>query len=76
MSWHPTRTPGSSLRRFRLGVTWWSGGAAVVWLGLAGWRMVSPAGGTGSWQFAVLLFFGLLNFVVVSRVIIPGSRPA
>jgi hypothetical protein len=76
MSWHPTRTPGSSLRRFRLGVTWWSGSAAVVWLGLAGWRTVSPVGSTVSWQFAVLLFFGLLNFAVVSRVIVPGSRPA
>jgi hypothetical protein len=30
----------------------------------------------GSWQFAVLLFFGLLNLAVVSRVIVPGSRPA
>ena len=77
MSWHPTRTPGSSLRRFRLGVTWWSGGAAVVWLGLALWRMVAASQtGAGSGQFAVLLFFGLLNFVVVSRVIVPGSRPA
>ncbi len=78
MSWHPTRTPGGSLRRFRLGVTWWSGGAAVVWLALAGWRMatVSPAGNAGPWQFAVLLFFGLLNFAVVSRVIVPGGRPA
>ena len=82
MSWHPTRTPGSSLRRFRLGVTWWSGGAAVVWLALAGWRMASASqvgashpGGAGSWQFAVLLFFGLLNFAVVSRVIVPGGRP-
>jgi cellulose synthase (UDP-forming) len=78
MSWHPTRTPGSSLRRFRLGVRWWSGGAAVVWLALAIWRMAgaSQAGGAGSWQFAVLLFFGLLNFAVVSRVILPGGRPA
>jgi hypothetical protein len=24
----------------------------------------------------VLLFFGLLNLAVVSRVIVPGSRPA
>ena len=29
MGWHPTRTPGSSLRRFRIGVTWWSGGMAL-----------------------------------------------
>jgi cellulose synthase (UDP-forming) len=72
MSWHPTRTPGGSLRRFRLGVTWWSGGAAAVWVALAGWRIMAA----GSWQFAVLLFFGLLNLAVVSRVIVPGSRPA
>ena len=32
MSWHPTRTPGSSLPRFRIGVTWWSGGMAVLWV--------------------------------------------
>ena len=36
MSWHPTRTPGGSLRRFRLGVTWWSGGAAAVVGGAGG----------------------------------------
>ena len=41
MGWHPSRTPGSSLRRFRLGVTWWSGGMALLWLALAIWRTVS-----------------------------------
>jgi cellulose synthase (UDP-forming) len=78
MSWHPTRTPGGSLRRFRLGVTWWSGGVAVLWLALAGWRMATAShpAAAGAWQFAVLLFFGLLNFAVVSRVIVPGGRPA
>jgi cellulose synthase/poly-beta-1,6-N-acetylglucosamine synthase-like glycosyltransferase len=70
MSWQPTRTPGSSLRRFRLGVTWWSGGAAVLWLVLALWRTIA----LGSPQFAVLLLFGALNFVAVGRVIFPGSR--
>ena len=35
MSWHPTREPGSSLPRFRIGVTWWSGGMAVL-VGAAG----------------------------------------
>jgi hypothetical protein len=69
MSWHPTRTPGSSLRRFRLGVRWWSGGAAVVWLALAIYRAVMLA----SLQFTVLLFFGLFNLAVVSRVIFPGA---
>jgi cellulose synthase/poly-beta-1,6-N-acetylglucosamine synthase-like glycosyltransferase len=72
MSWHPTRTPGSSLRRFRIGVTWWSGTAAVVWLALALWRTVT----LGSLQFAVLLFFALLNLAVVSRVIFPGGNAA
>jgi cellulose synthase/poly-beta-1,6-N-acetylglucosamine synthase-like glycosyltransferase len=72
MSWHPTRTPGSSLPRFRIGVTWWSGTAAVLWLALALWRMVT----LGSLQFAVLLFFALLNLAVVSRVIFPGGNAA
>jgi cellulose synthase (UDP-forming) len=72
MGWHPTRTPGSSLRRFRIGVTWWSGGAAMLWLVLAIWRTAT----LGSPQFAVLLLFGLLNLAVVSRVIFPGERSA
>jgi cellulose synthase (UDP-forming) len=69
MSWHPTRTPGSSLKRFRIGITWWSGNVAVLWLGLAIWRTAT----LGSLQFAVLLFFGVLNLAVVARVIFPGS---
>ncbi len=72
MGWHPSRTPGSSLRRFRIGVTGWSGGMAVLWLALAIWRMVTM----GSSRFAVLLVFGLLNVAVVSRVIFPGGTPA
>jgi cellulose synthase/poly-beta-1,6-N-acetylglucosamine synthase-like glycosyltransferase len=72
MSWHPTRTPGSSLPRFRLGVTWWSGGIALTWLALALWRTIT----LGSPQFAILLFFGALNLAVVGRVIFPGSRAA
>jgi cellulose synthase/poly-beta-1,6-N-acetylglucosamine synthase-like glycosyltransferase len=69
MGWHPSRTPGSSLRRFRIGVTWWSGGMAMLWLLLAIWRTVTP----GTLQFAVLLFFALLNLAMVSRVIVPGA---
>jgi cellulose synthase/poly-beta-1,6-N-acetylglucosamine synthase-like glycosyltransferase len=72
MSWQPTRTPGSSLRRFRIGVTWWSGGAALLWLVLAIWRTVT----LGSLQFGVLLLFGLLNLAVVCRVIFPGEKSA
>jgi len=72
MSWHPTRTPGSALRRFRLWVTGWSGGMALLWAVLAIWRTVT----LDSAQFAFLLFFGLLNLAVVSRVIFPGSAAA
>ena len=70
MGWHPTRTPGSSLRRFRIGVTWWSGGTALLWVVLAFWRTVT----LGSVQFAILVFFGVLNLAVVGRVIFPGAR--
>jgi cellulose synthase (UDP-forming) len=72
MSWHPSRTPGSSLRRFRIGVTWWSGGAAALWATLAIWRTLTA----GSLRFAVLLLFGVINLAVVSRVIFPGDKPA
>jgi cellulose synthase/poly-beta-1,6-N-acetylglucosamine synthase-like glycosyltransferase len=72
MSWHPTRTPGSALRRFRVWVAGWSGGMALVWAVLAIWRTVAM----GSAQFAVLVFFGMLNLAVVSRVIFPGGRAA
>jgi cellulose synthase (UDP-forming) len=70
MSWHPTRTPGSALRRFRLWVTWWSGGMALLWAVLAIWRTVTLV----SAQFAVLVFFGLLNLAVVTRIVFPGVR--
>jgi cellulose synthase/poly-beta-1,6-N-acetylglucosamine synthase-like glycosyltransferase len=72
MSWQPTRTPGSSLRRFRIGIRWWSGSMAVIWLALALWRMVS----LDSPQFAILLFFAAFNLAVVARVIFPGGKAA
>ena len=72
MGWHPTRTPGSSLRRFRVATAGWSGGMALVWAALALWRTVTldPA------RFSVLLAFGLLNLAVVARVMFPGRKPA
>src|SRR6202023_3050763 len=70
MGWHPSRTPGSSLLRFRIWVTGWSGGMALLWAALASWRTVT----LDSSQFAVLMFFGLHNLAVVSRVIFPGVR--
>jgi cellulose synthase/poly-beta-1,6-N-acetylglucosamine synthase-like glycosyltransferase len=70
MGWHPTRTPGSSLRRFRIWASGWSGGTALLWAGLAVWRTVT----LGSAQFTILVVFGVLNLAVVSRVIFPGAR--
>jgi len=72
MGWHPTRTPGSSLRRFRVWVTAWNGGLALAWAGLAVWRTVALA----SAQFAIVLAFGLVNLAVVGRVVFPGKRTA
>ena len=65
MGWHPTRTPGSTLRRFRVCVCGWSGGTALLWVVLALWRTVT----LGSAQFAILVFFGVLNLALVGRVI-------
>jgi cellulose synthase/poly-beta-1,6-N-acetylglucosamine synthase-like glycosyltransferase len=70
MGWHPTRTPGSSLRRFRWCVTGWTGGLALAWAGLAVWRTAAA----GSPRFAVLLACGLLNLAVAGRVIFPGGN--
>ena len=71
MSWQPTRTAGSSLVRFRIGVTAWSGGAAAAWVGLATWRTLA----TGSLRFTVLLVFGVINLAVVARVVLArGDR--
>jgi cellulose synthase (UDP-forming) len=69
MGWHPTRTPGSSLRRFRIGVTAWSGGMGAVWLGLAIWRSVAMA----TPQMAILLAIGAVNFAAVVRVVFPAG---
>jgi cellulose synthase (UDP-forming) len=72
MGWHPTRTPGSSLPRFRVGVTWWSGCAALLWFVLAVWRTVTQE----SPRFAVLVLFGIVNLLVVGRVIIARDETA
>jgi cellulose synthase (UDP-forming) len=72
MSWHPTRTPGSALRRFRVWVTGWSGGIAVLWAGLAAWR----AAAGGSAESLILLGFGLLNLALASRVILAAREAA
>jgi cellulose synthase (UDP-forming) len=72
MGWHPSRTPGSALRRFRLWAAGWSGGTTLAWAGLAAWRAVT----LGPARFSVLLAFGVLNLVVVGRVILAGRGSA
>jgi cellulose synthase (UDP-forming) len=72
MGWHPTRTPGSSLRRLRVGVIVWSGGMAVLWLALAIWRTAAM----GTSQMAVLLAVGVVNLAAVARVVFPGGETA
>ncbi len=72
MGWHPSRGPGSSLRRFRFWTIGWSGCMAMAWAMLAVWRTVT----LGSPQYAVVLSFGLLNLAAVGRVIFPGDKAA
>lgn len=72
MSWQPSRGPGQATRRFWWGVTSWNGTLAVAWLGLAGWRIVQ----TGSLRFGVVAAFGVLNALIVARLIFPGKKSA
>ena len=68
MSWQPSRGPGDASRRFRKAVLAWNGTLAVVWLLLTGWRFSQDP----SVRFAVIGAFGVLNLVVVGRVLFPG----
>jgi cellulose synthase (UDP-forming) len=70
MSWQPSRGPGDATRRFWLGVTAWNGTLALGWLALAAWRFEQ----TGSIRFCVVAAFGVLNALVVGRLIFPGRN--
>jgi cellulose synthase (UDP-forming) len=72
MSWQPTRGPGDATRRFWRGVTLWNGTLAVIWLSLACWRIEQ----TGSLRFGVVAVLGLLNAVIVGRLIFPKKNIA
>jgi cellulose synthase/poly-beta-1,6-N-acetylglucosamine synthase-like glycosyltransferase len=72
MSWQPTRGPASATGRFWWGVTIWNGTLAVAWLGLAVWRIDQ----TGSIRFGVVAVFGLINALIVGRLIFPGGNAA
>ena len=70
MSWQPTRGPGDATRRFWRGVTMWNGTLALTWLSLAAWRIEQ----TGSSRFGVVAVLGILNAVIVGRLIFPGKK--
>lgn len=70
MSWQPTRGPADATRRFWWGVTFWNGTLALTWLGLAAWRIEQ----TGSIRFCIVAAFGVLNALVVGRLIFPGRN--
>ncbi|HEX4092065.1 MAG TPA: glycosyltransferase family 2 protein [Trebonia sp.] len=69
MTWNSTIGSVQAPRRFRKCVVRWNGSLALVWLGLALWRIVQ----TGSWQFAIVALFGLVNVIVVARIAFPGN---
>jgi cellulose synthase (UDP-forming) len=70
MSWQPARGPGDATRRFRKAVLFWNGTLGAAWVLLALWRGLSD----GSPRFSVLLAFGVINLIVVARVIWPGEE--
>ena len=70
MSWQPTRGPKDTSRRFRKAVLIWNGSLAVVWLAMAAWRTEQ----TASIRFAVVAAFGVVNAVVIWRVVFPGKE--
>lgn len=72
MSWTPTRQPADATLRFWWGVTIWNGGLALVWIALAAWRIEE----TGSVRFAVVAALGILNLLIVGRLIFPGRSVA
>lgn len=68
MSWQPSRGPADATRRFKYAVVGWNGSLALVWLGAAVWRTAQ----TSSPRFAVVAFFGVINVIVIGRIIFPG----
>jgi hypothetical protein len=70
MSWVPSRSPKDANRRFRKAVLFWNGTLAIVWIALAMWRIEQ----TMSVRFAAVAFFGLVNLVIISRVVMPGKH--
>jgi cellulose synthase (UDP-forming) len=72
MGWQVTGSSGrkSQMRRFWVGLSVWSGGAALAWLGLAAWRIVQYGPG----RFWVITVFGLLYAGIIIQVLCSYER--
>lgn len=70
MSWQPTGTGVSTVRRFWWCVRIWNVSTALLWLALAGWRMTSfpPL------LFSIVTLYGLCNAAAVLRVLLAGRN--
>jgi cellulose synthase (UDP-forming) len=70
MSWQASRGPGDATRRFRKAVLLWNGMLAFAWIGLAAYRIAQ----TGSDRFTIVALFGIVNLIIIGRVVLPGRR--
>ncbi|MFF0162454.1 glycosyltransferase family 2 protein [Streptomyces sp. NPDC005263] len=69
-AWRPTGSASAGRnthRRFVIGVRLWSGGTALLWVGIAVWRMLTLYAP----DFALVLASGLFYAVIVGRVLVP-----
>ncbi len=67
--WQPSGTGATKQdgrRRFWIGIIGWSFGSAVVWAGLALWRMMTM----DPYNFFLLFVLGVFQVVVVGRILI------
>jgi cellulose synthase (UDP-forming) len=67
--WQPSgssKTKQDGRKRFWVGLIGWSFGSAVLWSGLALWRMLTM----NPYNFALLFILGVFQFVVVGRILI------
>ncbi|MET8554079.1 cellulose synthase catalytic subunit [Streptomyces sp. NPDC004959] len=70
MGWKPTGSDGAKkngMGRYWAGMIGWTGGTAVLWVAVAGWRLLTgyPP------DYALMLSGGLFYAAVVARVLVP-----
>jgi len=73
MGWQPTGSSGAKknkTRRFWIGVIVWSGGTALLWVGLAIWRILTlyPP------DFALVFASGLFYAAIVVRILVQPRK--